>query len=378
MISLRSFLFAMILLFPFCLYAQNGKRDSVTTERNKLISTMTDGVIELTDDVATVVRHTGRKIRKEVKDFNAIDTLYITPNLYNLAFMLEHSTWYEHYQLGNNAGTESQYLNFSPSLGTKLGVYFGWRWIFLGYTFDVEDLFGGNKNKTKKKEMSLNIYSSKFGIDLYYRKTGNDFKLRSIDGFHQDFKELQNIQFDGLKSTINGVNAYWIFNHKKFSYPAAYSQSTNQRRSAGSFMAGFSYSQHKISFDCEKLPAPILQQLSPSLRFNHIKYSDYSLGFGYGYNWVFAKNWVSNLSLLPGIGYKKSRIDDNDFKDESWIKDINFDFITRAAIVYNDAKYFVGASVVLHTYDYRKPNLSVTNSFGTLRIYAGFNFWPKK
>ena len=124
--------------------------------------------------------------------------------------MLEHSTWYEHYQLGNNAGTESQYLNFSPSLGTKLGVYFGWRWIFLGYTFDVEDLFGGNKNKTKKKEMSLNIYSSKFGIDLYYRKTGNDFKLRSINGFHQDFKELQNIQFDGLKSTINGVNAYWI------------------------------------------------------------------------------------------------------------------------------------------------------------------------
>ena len=339
---------------------------------------MTDGVMELTDDVTTAVRQTGEKIRKEVKDFNAIDTLYISPNLYNLAFMLEHSTWYEHYQLGNNAGTKSQNLNFSPSLGTKLGVYFGWRWIFLGYTFDVEDLFGGNKNQTKKKEMSLNIYSSKFGIDLYYRKTGNDFKLRSINGFSQDFDSFRNLHFDGLRSTINGVNAYWIFNHKKFSYPAAYSQSTNQRRSAGSFMAGFSHSRHSISFDCEKLPSSVLQQLSPSLQFNHIKYSDYSLGFGYGYNWVFAKNWVSNLSLLPGIGYKKSRIDDNDFKGESWIKDINFDFITRAAIVYNNAKYFAGASLVLHTYDYRKPNLSVTNSFGTLRIYAGFNFWPKK
>ena len=122
-------------------------------ERRMLISSMTDGVIELTDDVATVVRETGRKIRKEVKNFNAIDTLYISPNLYNLAFMLEHSTWYEHYQLGNNSGTKSQHLNFSPSLGTKLGIYFGWRWIFLGYTFDVEDLFGSNKNKPKKKEM---------------------------------------------------------------------------------------------------------------------------------------------------------------------------------------------------------------------------------
>ena len=348
----------LLLLFPFCLHAQEEKK--------------------ITDDIADAVRQTGREIRDKVKDFNAIDTTYISPNLYNLAFMLEHSTWYEHYRLGNNASKNPQRLNFSPSLGTKLGIYFGWRWIFLGYTFDIEDLFGDNKNKPKKKEMSLNIYSSKFGVDLYYRKTGSDFKLRSFDNIGIDNPSLENKHFDGLESSIKGLNAYWIFNHRKFSYPAAYSQSTNQRRSAGSFMAGFSYSQHRISFDYEKLPAAILERINPSLKFSHIKYSDYSLGFGYGYNWVFAKNWVSNLSLLPGIGYKKSKIDDNDFRNESWIKDINFDLITRAGIVYNNAKYFVGASLVLHTYDYRKPSLSVTNSFGTLRIYAGFNFWKKK
>ena len=348
----------LLLLFPFCLHAQEEKK--------------------ITDDIADAVRPTGREIRDKVKDFNAIDTTYISPNLYNLAFMLEHSTWYEHYRLGNNASKDPQRLNFSPSLGTKLGIYFGWRWIFLGYTFDIEDLFGDNKNKPKKKEMSLNIYSSKFGVDLYYRKTGSDFKLRSFDNIGIDNPSLENKHFDGLESSIKGLNAYWIFNHRKFSYPAAYSQSTNQRRSAGSFMAGFSYSQHRISFDYEKLPAAILERINPSLKFSHIKYSDYSLGFGYGYNWVFAKNWVSNLSLLPGIGYKKSKIDDNDFRNESWIKDINFDLITRAGIVYNNAKYFVGASLVLHTYDYRKPSLSVTNSFGTLRIYAGFNFWKKK
>ena len=345
-------IFLLLVFFPICLHAQ---------EENK---------------ITNAVRQTGQKIREEVKDFNAIDTTYISPNLYNLAFMLEHSTWYEHYRLGNNNRSHPQSLRFSPSLGTKLGVYFGWRWIFLGYTFDIEDLFGSNKNKPKKKEMSLNIYSSKFGVDLYYRKTGSDFKLRSHEGF--GYPHSEDFHFDGLESRIKGLNAYWIFNHRKFSYPAAYSQSTNQRRSAGSFMAGFSYSQHNIFFDYEKLPPSIIERLNPSLRFSHIKYSDYSLGFGYGYNWVFAKNWVTNLSLLPGIGYKKSKIDDQDFKDESWIKDINFDLITRAGIVYNNAKYFVGASLVLHTYDYRKPSLSVTNSFGTLRIYAGFNFWKRK
>lgn len=375
---MRLFLLTLFLLLPLVLYAQEEKQDSVTSDKKSILTTVANGVVTLKDDVASAVRHTGRKIKKVGKEFNAIDTTYISPNLYNLAFMLEHSTWYEHYRLGNNDRKNTQQLNFSPTLGTKLGIYFGWRWIFLGYTFDVEDLFGDNKNRPKKKEMSLNIYSSKFGIDLYYRKTGSDFKLRSYRNTHSDVTSFEDNRFDGLTSRIKGLNAYWIFNHKKFSYPAVYSQSTNQRRSAGSFMAGFSYSQHKISFDYNKLPAPILSQLDPGLRFSHIKYSDYSLGFGYGYNWVFAKNWVSNLSLLPGIGYKKSRIDDQDFKNESWIKDINFDLITRAGIVYNDSKYFIGASVVLHTYDYRKPSLSVTNSFGTLRIYAGFNFWKKK
>lgn len=364
------FLFFLLFLPAIPLNAQVEKADSTAVEQKRAMTKVKDGLV-------TGVRYTENKLKEVGKQINAIDTNYISPNLYNLAFMLEHSTWYEHYQLGTNQNDHPQKLNFSPNLGTKMGIYFGWRWIFLGYTFDIEDLFGGNKNKPKKKEMSLNLYSSKFGVDLYYRKTGSDFKLRSQEGFYQD-NQFKNIQFDGLQSSIMGLNAYWIFNHKKFSYPAAYSQSTNQRKSAGSFMAGFSYSQHKISFNHEKLPERLQAYLNPDLKFNRIKYSDYSIGFGYGYNWVFAKNCVSNLSLLPGIGFKKSKIDDHDFKDEHWIKDINFDLITRAAVVYNNSKYFAGASLVMHTYDYRKPNLSVTNSFGTLRIYAGFNFWRRK
>ena len=225
--------------------------------------------------------------------------------------------------------------------------------------------------------MSLNIYSSKFGVDLYYRKTGSDFKLRSANGFNlsSPFKEQD---FSGLKSKIKGLNGYWIFNHRKFSYPAVYSQSTNQRKSAGSFMAGFSYSQHAIYFDYTQLPNELKNDLNTNLRFKKVKYSDYSLGFGYGYNWVLKKNWTANLSLLPGIGFKKAIIDDVKYNDSHWIKDINFDLITRAGITYNNSKYFIGASLVMHSYDYRKTNLSVTNSFGTLRIYAGFNFWKKR
>lgn len=364
------------LLLSFFLYilnasAQEEIKKDTTAQNSKGV------LVNLTDGIATTVRHTGRKIRKVGKEFNAVDTTFISPNLYNLAFMLEHSSWYEYYRLGSNSNNGEQSISFSPNPNFKLGVYFGWRWIFLGYSFDVKDLFGGHKNKAKKTEMALNLYSSKFGVDLYWRKTGSDFKIRSYNGFQLN-TPTKNMDFNGFQSKIKGLNAYWIFNYKRFSYPAAYSQSTNQRKSAGSLMAGFSYSQHNISFDYDKLPTEMRDQLHNALLFKKVKYSDYSLCLGYGYNWVFAKNWVSNLSLLPAIAYKKSKINDTPQPHTHWIKDINFDLITRASIVYNNSKYFAGAALVMHTYDYRKEDFSLTNTFGTLRVYVGLNFWKKK
>ena len=364
------------LLLSFFLYilnasAQEEIKKDTTAQNSKGV------LVNLTDGIATTVRHTGRKIRKVGKEFNAVDTTFISPNLYNLAFMLEHSSWYEYYRLGSNSNNGEQSISFSPNANFKLGVYFGWRWIFLGYSFDVKDIFGGHKNKAKKTEMALNLYSSKFGVDLYWRKTGSDFKIRSYNGFQLN-TPTKNMDFNGFQSKIKGLNAYWICNYKRFSYPAAYSQSTNQRKSAGSLMAGFSYSQHNISFDYDKLPTEMRNQLHNALLFKKVKYSDYSLCLGYGYNWVFAKNWVSNLSLLPAIAYKKSKINDTPQPHTHWIKDINFDLITRASIVYNNSKYFAGAALVMHTYDYRKEDFSLTNTFGTLRVYVGLNFWKKK
>ena len=364
------------LLLSFFLYilnasAQEEIKKDTTAQNSKGV------LVNLTDGIATTVRHTGRKIRKVGKEFNAVDTTFISPNLYNLAFMLEHSSWYEYYRLGSNSNNGDQSISFSPNANFKLGVYFGWRWIFLGYSFDVKDIFGGHKNKAKKTEMALNLYSSKFGVDLYWRKTGSDFKIRSYNGFQLN-TPTKNMDFNGFQSKIKGLNAYWIFNYKRFSYPAAYSQSTNQRKSAGSLMAGFSYSQHNISFDYDKLPTEMRDQLHNALLFKKVKYSDYSLCLGYGYNWVFAKNWVSNLSLLPAIAYKKSKINDTPQPHTHWIKDINFDLITRASIVYINSKYFAGAALVMHTYDYRKEDFSLTNTFGTLRVYVGLNFWKKK
>ena len=329
---------SVLLLYPTHTMAQIEKKDSMSINEPAPVASPRLSLSSLTDGIVRSIKFTGEEIKKAGAKLNTIDTTYISPNKYNLAFMLEQSSWYEHYRLGSNDG---QSLNFAPNINTKLGVYFGWRWIFLGLSFDIKDLIGKGKEKAPRKEIVFNLYSAKFGVDLYYRKTGSDFNIK-------------------------GLNAYWIFNHKRFSYPAAYSQSTNQRKSCGSLLAGFSYSQHNISFDHTQLPEEMQQQLSPSLKFHSLRYTDYNLSVGYGYNWVFAKNCLLNISLLPAIAYKKARINDQPTQSGTdwaqWIRDINFDLITRAGITWNNSKYYVGASLVLHTYDYRKPTFSMTNS----------------
>lgn len=308
---------------------------------------------------------------------NDLDTVYVSPNKYNFAFMLENSNWYEYYRLESHEGC-SQSITIAPKVNYKLGAYFGWKWIFLGWSIDLRDIFDKNKNSSQRTEFGLSLYSSIVGGDIYYRKSGNKFRIRGTSGIFPDDKEpAYNRNFEGLSADIRGLNVYFIFNYKRFSYPAAYSQSTNQRKSAGSLIAGFSFSRHVIDFDHEKLPEPILEHLDNSLKFERVKYHDYSLSAGYAYNWVFARNCLVSLSLTPAIAYKASEINTEEVK-YPLLKKINFDLITRAGVVWNNSKYFVGASLVMHTYDYRSDKFYLNNSFGTIRIYAGFNFMKKK
>jgi hypothetical protein len=94
---------------------------------------------------------------------------------------------------------------------------------------------------------------------------------------------------------------------------------------------------------------------------------------------VFARNCLACLSFNPAVAYKTSRIEKTEEREaDDWYKNFNIDFILRAGVVYNNSKYFVGTSFVGRTYDYYKNSFSLNNGFGTLQIYAGFNFYLKK
>lgn len=357
---------------------------------NKYIVTLFLGILFLTlpqqgaaQENNRLTKETKVAMEKLGKALNTTDSAYIEPNHYNLTFMVEQSFWQERYRLGAQRANGRQTISLAPEPTPKIGVYFGWRWIFLGVSASIPELLRKKTSSSSKKEYVFNLYSARFGVDLFYRVSGHDFKIKSYSGFNLP-DDLIGQTFNGLHTKMLGLNTYWIFNNKRFSYPAAYSQSTNQKRSCGSFMAGMSYSHHNISFDYTLLPEAMQPQIRPSLQFNNLKYDDYNISFGYGYNWVFTKNCLFNLSAMPALAYKRAKLDGdivnpNENNDMfNWMKNVNFDVITRAAMTWNTGKYYAGVIFVLNTFDYRKKSMSMTNSFGSLRLYLGFNFWKKR
>ena len=356
--SMRKFLLIVAVLLPWLAWADDIESDTI------------------------VHRHKMTAVRRTVRGFDRLDTVFIEPQHYIFTVMLQTTQNYDIYTL-RSAGRDAQSMTFTPDMRMKVGPYLGWKWIFLGYTFEL----GNVSLHNIKQQLDLSIYSSQIGIDVFYRRTGNDYKLRDARlGKGVDTSPLEGEPFSGVKAGITGFNAYYIFNHGRFSYPAAFSQSTLQKVSCGSWMAGLGYTKNTLEVDHEQLQKLINKRLGANavpldsgLMFSKVGYHDFSLSGGYAYNWVFKKHWLFAASAQAALAYKKSTGDVvGDNREGFDFQNVNLDGIGRFGIVYNNMRWYAGANVIVHTNNYHKPRFRTNNTFGSMNVYIGYNFGLKK
>ncbi len=321
------------------------------------------------------------KIRKTIRGLDRTEDDYIEPQHYEFTVMLQVTRTFENFVLSSN----DQSIRLAPDGLTKVGPYFGWRWFFFGYTFDIKNL--NFNNGGLRKEFDLSIYSSQIGVDLYYRRSGSDYKIRDVNlGYGIDGDIFEGMPFAGVTVGITGLSAYYIFNHGHFSYPAAFSQSTCQKISCGSWMAGAGYTNNTLDFDHTSLKETLNERmvsgqevrLDSGMMINNIKYNDFMLSGGYAYNWVFAKNWLFCASGQLAVSYKTSYGRVADEKNGFDIGKVNPDVIGRFGLVYNNTRWYVGTSAIFRTNNYRTSRFTANNVYGLLNAYIGYNFMLKK
>ena len=248
---------------------------------------------------------------------------------------------YKNVQDGNDSHA---HISTDPRGTISLGAsYMG---IAASYSINPAKISGKNSDY----ELNISASSNRYILDINYQRSN------TLSGDITTKNGNYHIDKDYLSMKMLNITGCYIFNHRRFSYPAAFSQSYFQRRSAGSWMAGISFMEGSINTS-EDAPAE-----SHNLQ---IKVRNIALGGGYGYNFVHQK-WLFHLSAMPTIiVYNYNNITMDDVKKEEFTHFPDLLINTRGAIIYNiSPRYFIGSNIVVNS-----------STFGNFKHYTFQTKW---
>ena len=190
----------------------------------------------------------------------------------------------------------------------------------------------------KDYEFNLNYYSNRLSLDFSYQRS------ESLAGDIIGDRGEQQLLTEDLTQKVLNMVGYYAFNHRRFSFPAAFTQSYIQRRSAGSWLAGISYQGGSIQTTNK------LKERNPNAPDVRIYVGHIGIGGGYGYNWVLGKKWLLHFSMLPTfVVYNRNNMTVNGDRKKAKQMRFNMIFNERLAVVHNfSPRYFAGATLVMN------------------------------
>ena len=221
-------------------------------------------------------------------------------------------------------------LRFKDPIRHTITLGANYRGLAVSLAFNPAHLFG----KKTSTEININSYSNRYGFDFIYETNGEFEGEIDWDG------EVYDLDTEIREKSLT-INGYYAFNGRKFSYPAAFSQSYIQKRSAGSLMVGVSYHRTTVSVEEDE---EVEYEYDDIRKF---KLSYASAGLGYGYNFVPNSKWLIHLSALPTIVF---------WRDNKIIKMVGVEamsatfpevaIVSRFSLVHYFKHFFMGLTTV--------------------------------
>ena len=214
----------------------------------------------------------------------------------------------------------------------------------------------------KDYEFNLNYYSSRISLDFSYQRS--ETLAGDVD---REDRGVQTMESGDLTMKVVNLAGYYTFNHRRFSFPAAFNQSYIQRRSAGSWLAGISY-QGGIIETTDGLKARNPNAPDVTIDVGHV-----GIGGGYGYNWVLGRRWLLHFSMLPTfVVINRNKMTVNGADKEARSMRFNMIFNERAAVVYHfSPRYFAGATLVMNNSVFDDDYVVVNQNKWRARLSVG-------
>lgn len=217
------------------------------------------------------------------------------------------------------------------------------------------------KGVYKDYELNAHYFSSRVSLDFSYQRS------ESLVGDINGDRGARRLESGDVAMKVVNVVGYYTFNHRHFSYPAAFTQSYIQQRSAGSGLAGISYQGGDIK------TTDALMARNPDAPEVRIYAGHVGIGGGYGYNWVLGRKWLLHLSALPTfVVYNRNNLTINGERQQAHRMRLNMIFNERAALVYNfSPRYFAGTTLVMNNSAFANDAVVINQNKWRARFFVG-------
>lgn len=342
------------------------------------------------------------------------DSTYVREEIYNSYFNTYLFSRDQEFDFALSGG--KQRLKLTPDYSPQMGVNIGWGMLAYGYSRGVNTLSGGKEKANSS--FTFDILGNRLGIQFYTHRVKGDAHISSASGFNQyrttdaaHFRwdgtdmtggipaDLKGQHFDGFNSRETGIDFYYVFNFKHFSYKAAYGNSTRQLHSAGSIVTGLTYADFKSDLVMTHDPFMNLDAFDAwwsgsAATFDYVpcvtqevdfRYRKVSAKLGYSYNWAFLPNCVFNVTLYPVLSLKWSKVTTYSLsalqkEQHVYSGDWSLDFKGQASVQWNNGKMYAGLVAMANTFSYDKPEVKMSQLYteGQLCVGVYFDMFKKK
>jgi len=251
----------------------------------------------------------------------------------------------------------------------KVGGSFGYGGLSAGYGVEV-----GKKGESPNKYFSFGLSGDAGGVQIqnykvheFIEKSGGPYGRHATSTYPGHLKDF-------------AVDAYYVFNNRRFIYGSAYKGTKIQRRSVGSWMISGRYLQGDLSVDDRDLAFLEVTEWLKSYSTQQV-----SLGGGYSFNWVLfhrdpsdwdkakgLRNLTMNLTVLPMASFF-THVDSYLYREGAdpyrtrFDGKVSFAFQAHAALSYCWDRYSVNVQVHHNRFGFHGADQILRSEDGLLR-----------
>ncbi len=270
--------------------------------------------------------------------------------------------------------TNKTSVKYRPERDLNLGLGVAYKF----FSFDITLGLGLNKNSNLENQRSFDfqgrIFSSKQYISAtmqYYQ----GYNLSDVFGVTV-IPNDSSVNREDIRTTNFMLQYMYAFNYTKFSLKAPFVFNERQKKSAGSVIAGVTFSIYSLTADSSIVPIELSPYLNPITHLNSLNVFNIGARAGYMYTFVFAKHFFATGSLIPGLV-----LNYGDYALESGYElptGFNFSLNTMNSVGYNGTRFFTGISYISDIFSVKiAKKQGFTVGSGKINGFVGYRFGKK-